>query len=75
MKSKIKDAVEEILDCQLSTIKYHMESHPSNSINFVDGYLKGLRFAKLITNEEYQQYFMEFTDKIKALEENGGIEE
>lgn len=75
MKSKIKDAVEEILDCQLSTIKFHMEPHSSNSINFVDGYLRGLRFANLITHEEYQQYFFNFTDQVKKIEENGGIEE
>lgn len=74
MKTHVKETIKEIMESQLTMEQYKMQPNSPNSVEFIDGFLRGLRFSKLITNEEYQRYFTEFVDKMKKIEQNGGNE-
>ena len=78
MKNHVKRTIEEITETQLAVEQYKLRPDDPHGVEFIDGFLRGLRFSKLITNEEYQRYFTQFTDKVKEMkqaEENGGNEE
>ena len=78
MKNHVKRTIEEIMETQLAVEQYKLRPDDPHGVEFIDGFLRGLRFSKLITNEEYQRYFTQFTDKVKEMkqaEENGGNEE
>lgn len=78
MKTHVKETIEEIIESQLAVEQYKMRPDDPHGVDFIDGFLRGVRYAKLITDEEYQKYFTEFVDKVKEIEQNknnGGNEE
>ena len=46
MKTHVKETIKEIMESQLTMEQYKMQPNSPNSVEFIDGFLRGLRFSK-----------------------------